>query len=227
MTIKQAIDRANPNGLPDLLRQIKFGSLILGGLPLLRKKFSFVGGSTSARHVATLHHMPLGAEGSAALILRAYARAGGAGVGELAVQAFGATPASGQIAVAPNGDIVALAADALTDVDVFAILMPMEEVVVSLDVVAATGVCALPSSLTTRGVSYLKSAVVTAGTVTGEKRILVPGAVNPGTPQARLSLAKSEVNFTVADAVTKATLTFARNMEIDAYAKLLEAETTA
>lgn len=227
MTIKEAINRANPNGLPDLLRQIKFGSLILGGLPQLRHKFNFDASGASARHQATLDHMPLAADGSAAVILRAYARAGAAGTGELAVQAFGVTPASGQIAVAPNGDIVTLAADALTDVDLYAVLMPLEEKVITLDVIPGTGVCALPASVTGRGVGYLKSALVTAGTVVGEKRILVPGAVNPATPSARLSVAKDAVHFTVADAVSKVTLTLAMNPEVDAYARLYEAETTA
>lgn len=223
MSNKEAFDRAHPNTLPDHFREVGIGTLLAGGL-IHRSKFSFVAGGTSARHVATLQHMALQSSSKAMSILRATVRAG-AVTGELTPQAFGATPATTQIAVAPNGDIVALAADAITDVDVTYLSAPMKELVLTLDVDPATGICLLPPPATGPGVVYLVAAEALVGTVSGEKRVLVPGAVNPATPQARLSVAKTQVNFTVADAVSKAKITLAINVP-NLYSKLYEAEVT-
>lgn len=201
-----AINRANPNTISDHLRNMKWGSILAGRCPQLLQKKSMDAAGNNASQQATLDCFKLGSHMKAATIIRAVARAGAAGTGEMAVQAYGVTPASGQIAVAPNGDIVTLAADAITDLDVY--YQPIELVrrEVQISVIAGTGVGALPAGVLSRGVFYLESAIVTAGGVTGEKRVLVPGAVNPGTPSARLSIAKDAVNFTVADAVTMATV---------------------
>lgn len=228
MSGKTAIDRANPGSLPTHLQNLGgLGSMLLGCVPVLRKKFNFDAAGASASHQSTLDAMALDCGAKAATILRATVRAGGV-TGELAPQAFGATPATTQIAVAPNGDIVALGTDAITDVDVLYIPHgPLKEVVLSgVTVDPATGIFNIPTAWTTRGVVYLHKAVATVGTVVGEKRILVPGAVNPATPSARLSVAKTAVHFTVADAVSKADITLAVLPSEDIYALLTGNEIT-
>lgn len=227
-----ALNRANPNTIPDHFRNFKLGSWLAGRTMQLRKKFNFDVSGNNGRHVATVDCMPLDNRMKAAQVVRAYARAG-AVTGELTVAAASATPTTGQIAVAPNGDIVALATDAITDCDVYYQPIELEEREIIVPVVAGTGVGLLPAGVTARGVFYLASAVVTAGGVLGERRILAPGAVNPATGNARLSVAKDAVNFTVADAVTSATCKvlvlpsthLLNGQEIDLYSLLTGQET--
>jgi hypothetical protein len=222
--LQDGINRCNPNSLADYARLIGLGDVLLGSLPIMRGRFSFAAAGADAGQVATLDVMKLDMGAKAATILRAWARTGGAlsATGELAVQAFGATPATTQIAVAPNGDIVALTADALTDVDVLYIPIKCQAVTLTdLPVVPGTGVAVLPQWVKDRGVVYLDSFNATAGTVTGKKRVLVNGAVNPATPQCRLSVDRTQVNCTVADAVTKATITLAILPPKDIYNQLL------
>lgn len=219
MSLLDALKRANLNGLADHLRSLGLQNL-LGGIPIHRRKFNFDAAGASSSHVATLDHMSLVPELKALSIVRATVRAGGV-TGELTAQAYGTTPATTQIAVAPNGDIVALGTDAITDVDVSYIPIPCKKVTLTdFPVDPATGVLTLPSWVTANGVVYLHSAVVTAGGVTGQKRVLVPGATNPATPQCRLSVPKTAINFTAADAVTKATVVLAVQPDEDVYALL-------
>lgn len=222
MSVREALSRANPNALADHFRNLDIGQILSAGIPVYRRKFSFVAGGTSARHVATLQHMALDPKAKATSILRATVRAGGV-TGELTPVAFGATPATTQIGVAPNGDIVALAADAITDVDVVYVGDKTDSVELVLPVNPATGVALIPSKYTALGIVLLHSANATVGTVTGEKRVLVPGAVNPATPQVRLDVAKTQVQFTVADAVSRATVVLCFGGK-DTYAQLLAAE---
>ena len=224
MTLRAALDRTNPNTLADHFRDIGIGAILQAGIPVARRAFNFDAAGASARHVATLDHMPLDPTCKAAVILRATVRAG-AVTGELTPQVYGTTPATTQIAVAPNGDIVALAADAITDCDVVFIPEKLDVLTLDLVVVAATGVAVVPAqALLGRKIVMLHSANATAAGVTGEKRVLVPGAVNPATPQVRLDVAKTQVQFTVADAVTKATVTLVLSPAKDVYAKMLAAE---
>jgi hypothetical protein len=156
------------------------------------------------QQLSTLATIVMPPEAKASYILRAQARVGTGTVptaGELAVEAYGATPTTGQIAVAPNGDIVLLGSDAWTDLDVLVVCLRSKYVVLTLPVIAATGVCALPAGL---GVQYLQSATVLAGTTLGAKIVLVPATAAPATGKAQLDLAKANVRFATADAVTQA-----------------------
>lgn len=224
MSLHSALQRANPNSLADNLRLLGLGNLC-SSVMLTRNKFSFDAAGASASHVATLDAMALDPKIKALAVTRATVRAG-AVTGELAPQAFGATPATTQIAVAPNGDIVALATDAITDCDVHFLAVACEEVVLELACDPATGIVLIPTAWKDRGVVYLHKAEALTGTVTGQKRILVPGAVNPATPQCRLSVAKDAVHFTVADAITKVRVTFSVHAKENVYDELLKAETT-
>jgi hypothetical protein len=219
-SLKKVLDAANPNTLADGMRILGFGQILRSAISTQIR----MGTPLAATNVlATLRSFALPSDAKASSIQRAYARAGGGTLGELAVQAFGATPADGQIAVAPNGDIVLLAASTYSQVDVEFIPEKGDEFIFAGSV--AANVLTLPASLTGRGVILLADANATAGTTLGKKIILVPGAGAPAAGQARLNLAKGTVTFAVADAVTAATVTLTVVSAINVPA-LLDADST-
>lgn len=200
--VRNSLDRANPNGLSDLLRKIGFGQLLQGQVAQLRRGVDMDALGADPNELATLDVLRLPDEGRAATILRAFARTGTAGTGEMTVAAPGATPATGEIAVSPSGNIVTLAADAITDVDVSYMPERGDSFEGTFDV--ASDVLTIPTSITGRKVVSLLDVEATEGTATGRKVILVPGAGAPAAGQARLNVAKTTVTFAGADAVTRA-----------------------
>lgn len=215
--LKNAFDVAKPETVCDLLRTIAFGDLLRDQLPqVLRKQAP----AADAAQLATLQSFGIVAKGApAASILRARAWRGTATPEELAVQSYGTTPTTGQIAVAPNGDIVVLASDAWLDVDVT--YAPERVDVVTLPPLpVVSGVLTLPKSVldasSNRMVILLLSAVVTAvssGTATGAKIVLVPAGTQgspslPATGKAQLSIDGLTVQFNNAtDHVSQAQVT--------------------
>ncbi len=209
-----SFDKANPNDVADELRSIQFGSLLQGQVNQFRRKSDL--SAAQSYNLATLGILTLPDNGKASSIVSAYARAGGVALGPLTVAAVNATPTTTQIAVTPSGDIACLLSDAYTSVDI--IYTPergdSNAVDINGDVInvsapgnvfpVVTHVITLPSALTARGVVLLTEAEALAGTVTGKKIILAPGAGAPATGQARLNLAKSTITFATADAVTRA-----------------------
>jgi hypothetical protein len=207
-------DKANPNDLPDFFRKIALGSLLMGQMTQQLRKKDLSAASSYA--LATLGCLVLPDNGKAAVILRAYARAGTGTLGELTVVAFGVTPTAGQIAVSPNGDIVCLLADAYTSVDIDFVPERGDSNALDRDgnvnntsapgnvFPVVTNVITLPAVITARGVILLAEAEALQGTATGKKVVLVPGAGAPSAGQARLNLAKSTITFATADAVTRA-----------------------
>jgi hypothetical protein len=161
--LKNAFDTAKPETIADLLRLVAFGDVLRNQLPQVLRKQAPV---ADAAQLGTLQSFGILAKGApAASILRARAWRGTATPEELAVQAYGTTPATGQIAVAPNGELVVLAADAWLDVDVT--YMPERGDVVQLPPLpVATGLLTLPRSVLdasgNRTAILLLSAVVTA-----------------------------------------------------------------
>ena len=113
--LKNSFDTAKPETIADLLRVIAFGDVLRDQLPqVLRKQAP----AADAAQLGTLQSFGCPAKGApAASILRARAWRGTTTPAELTVEPYGTTPASGQIAVAPNGDLVVLASDAWLDVD--------------------------------------------------------------------------------------------------------------
>lgn len=224
MTMKAAFNRTNPNTLADLLRSIGLGDLLRGQInQSLRLKTP----AADTSQLATLASFGVVAKGTAAAeVTRAYARATTAAgtLGELAIQAPNTTPADGQIAVAPNGDIVALLASAYVGVDVD--YVPARGDVVTLeDQVVTANVYTIPAEYTNRGVVYLMSATgYTALGVATDKIIVAPGA--PAATQAALAVNKESVNFNAADAVVlcDVTLLVATAKDLDT---LLEADSNA
>lgn len=202
MTLKTDLDRADLNTVADGLRLAKLGQMLGGELKQVRRKVNMDALGRDPSDLATLDSYVV-QDAPALTVLRAYARAGSAGTGEMTVVAVNVTPTAGEIAVSPSGSIVTLAADALTDVDIE--YMAMRGEVVEITGAPATGVLAIPAQYTARGVLYLLEAEALAGAVTGRKIVVAPAAGLPATTQARLDVAKANVSFNNAtDAVTSA-----------------------
>jgi hypothetical protein len=213
---KAMLNNANASEIASLLAAMKMGNFVRA-MPTQLFRQNPDTFPNPSYDLATLDVLPVPDDAHAATIFRAYARATAAAgtLGELAVQAFGATPADAQIAVTPNGNIAVLAASRYTDIDVLYLPRNYDVVELTLPVVAATGVCVLPTASETapvaaglavikKGYQFLLEAEVLAGGVLGKRIILVPGAVNPATLNCRMDLAATQAQFTIADAVTQA-----------------------
>lgn len=218
--LQSAINRANLNDIADALRAIAFGDVLRALTTYLRKK-NLVTAGTSPYALATLQVLQLPDDAKAHVILRATVKAATAAAQEYAPQAYGATPITLQCAVTPNGDIAFLAADAVTDVDV--VYVPEKGDAVETELPVTTNVLTLPVDWVAAGTVILEEVEATAGTSTGKKIVLVPGAGAPAAGQARLNLAKTTVTFAGADAVSKARVKALISSAIDINA-VLESE---
>lgn len=226
MSLASAIDKGNLNNLASYLQSVRLGQLLQCAIAQTRRTVSPNTASTNPYILATLQATRLN-EVPAAAILRATVKAGGV-TGELAVKLFGVTPATTEIAVAPNGDIVTLAADAITDMDVVYIPEVGDIFEVTL-AVPTTGILALPAGVTALKPILLCEAELLTGAVTGKKIILVPANSNPATGKANLSLPKTSVYFTAADVGASggtARLKFLVKSNVDAAALLAATEAT-
>lgn len=197
---KEALAGATPNTLADHLKAITFAAVMRGQMnQVVRKKDPAV---DSYAPVNTVETVVLADDARATSILRAYSRAGTV-TGALTVVAPGTTPATGEISIQPDGNIMVLAADAITSLDVS--YAPERGDVIELDNwPVVSDAIALPTKITDRGVVLLLEAESLTGTLTGKLRILTPSGSAAATTQARLNLAKTTVKFAPADAVTKA-----------------------
>lgn len=207
----ETLNRANQNDMADIARKVGLGSVLASQVAIsLYRKAPTVG---NAFQLSTLDVFILPDAAKAASVLRAKAFAAGTGtLGELAPQAYGATPIAAQIAVAPNGDLVVLATEQFTQVDI--VYMPVRYDIVTLtNFPAPAGVLTLPTGM--KGCLLLE-AEATAGTITGKKIILVPAASAPATTKAALKTDGSAVLFnTATDVVTAATVKLAVVPSID------------
>lgn len=208
-SLKSELDKASPQFLSDAFRIVKLGSVVRALHTSLRKKTP----AASAVQLGTLQSLVLADDAKAMTISRAYARVATAGTGELTVVSYGTTPTTGQIAVAPNGDIVTLAADAITSLDV--VYHPEKYDIVELTLPVTSNALALPPVVTTPGAILLLEAEALVGTTIGLKIVLVPSASAAATGQARFDLAKLNVKFAPADAVTSARVKLAISSAAD------------
>jgi hypothetical protein len=242
-----ALSTANPTQVADMLRTIGFGAVTRRQSAKLRRQNpnAQAAGVASSYDLATLQAIFLPDDAKAKVIQRVTARAANTGAtGELSIQAYGVTPTTGQVAVSPCGNIVFLATDAYTDVDIDYTPEDLDIQELILPVVPATGVCLLPvasyagtagsgtpTTLTpnvvnnvanANGVYLLLEAEALAGTTIGKKIVVAPAASAPSTGRACLNVTKSQVFFATADAVTQARVKFGYFRAIDLNA-LLEA----
>lgn len=213
-SLKNQINKANPNQLADFLRLLGFGDM-LRALPTYLRKKAPATPPVAAPQLATLQSFSLPDDAKACMILRAVSKKATAGSGELTIDAYGTTPIQGHIAVAPNGDIVMLTADAHLDVDVIYVPEKADVYELTLPVTGAAGLCALPAWLTARGAVTLLEAEVLAGTLLGPKIVLVPADGLPATTKAQLKVLKDVVQFAAADVVTSARIKVSVASKID------------
>lgn len=200
-SLKEVLNTANPSNLSPALQTIGLGDFVAAQKKYLYRKVPV----TNSYNLSTVQCIALPDDLKCASILRAYARAGTAGTGEMTIAANQATPTTGQIASTPNGDIACLGTDAITDLDVFYEPHRLDVVELTLPVVSGTGVCAIPAAYTTspKGIVLLLEAESLAGTLVSKMIVLANGSA-PATGRVNMNVAKSQVQFAVADAVTLA-----------------------
>lgn len=204
MTVHDSLNRANPNSLADMLRKVSFGDVLAQSAVQTVRRVNMDAAGTNPGNVATVDVLVLPDFAKASHILRAYARAGTAGTGEMTVASKDATPATGEIAVAPNGNIVTLAADAITEVDITYVPEGNVTVVESVFPAASDSV-AVPTPITDRGLVAVLEAEVVEGTGTGNKIVLTAGG-SPSAGQCAMSADGTTVEFAAADAVARVRL---------------------
>lgn len=203
-TTMQALNRASPPGLPDLLRLIQLGTVLAGHVP---QQLAGKAPAAQVNELATLNGLGLPYYARASAVLRATVRevSGGAVLGELTPVAHDVTPGTGEVAVSPSGDVVFLAADLATVVDV--VYAPIAGEVVELSLPAPLGIMTLPDEIIARNPLLLLEATATAGTNLGRKIVLAPAAAVVATTKAAIAIDRSKVYFNFAtDAVTAATV---------------------
>lgn len=199
---RKDLNKADPNTLADQARTLLMGDLFLGQMNQTKRKLNPTALGVGSYTLATLHALQVPDRSRAAVVHRATVRAGGV-TGELTPVAYGATPTTGQIAVAPNGDVVVLAADAITDMDL--VYTPERGEIVNVTFPVVSNVLTFPTSgIWARGISLLLEAEAITGTSTGKKIVLVPGNGATAAGNAKLNIAKGTVIFNGTDAVTRA-----------------------
>jgi hypothetical protein len=223
-SLRQTINRADPNTLADILRSLNFGDVMRSQPVYLRSVSAGTTGAV-AQQLSTLGCVVLPEDAKAAFILRCTVKAAGVALGEFTVQSYGTTPTTTQVAVAPNGDIVFLGSDAVTSADI--LYVPQKGDVygqlanssatqtaagtgtgitsLTLTVTPGTGVCTLPTALQGKTIALMQANVV-AGTSTGQKIILVPAGAAVAAGRAALSTNQNQLWFAIADAVTSVTV---------------------
>jgi len=202
---------SGPGQLAEMMKLIGIGTVIRNLPTYLNCKAPLAAGA-SPYDGATIGALVLPDDAKAASIIRAYGRTGGVTATELAAQAYAATPTTGQIAVAPSGNIALLGTDAWTNMDVAYI--PMKQDPVELVLPCASNAAALPVTTNSQlnagtgstgagGVIMLMEAEILTGTTPGKKIVTQESASTAATGTARLDLAKANVKFASADAATQ------------------------
>ena len=206
-TLKEAFNNANPNTLPTLLSRAKLGNLLRTfNVQLVKAVPAAAPLSLAQPQLATLHKVILPDDAHASSIRQAWSRAGTV-TGRLVPQAPDATPTTGQIGVAPNGDITVLAADAITSLDVEYEPLKYDMFLYEGPVVAHD--LALPAAHVARGVLMLIAADGTLGAQTGRKIVVAAGARTTTDTHVNMDVTKTLVQFDATDAITYAKVIYA------------------
>lgn len=212
-SLKQALDRSNPTSVPSMLQSIAFGDVIRRFPTQLRGAAP----SSDPYGVSGNVSLVLPDDAKAATILRAYARAGSGTVGELVVEAIGASLSAGQCCVSPDGNILFDAADAWTSVDVY--YVPAYQDVIELTLPVASGVVTLPVGA---GIACELLEAQRNDTSTAKLQVKAPAATNSTTGTAVFNLAKTSVLLDSSDGATSVRVKLGIVSAIDVNA-LLEA----
>ncbi len=198
-SLKNRLNEGSNNEFPEMFRRVKLGNVMRAMNTHLWSKVPSAGGAANYQ-LATLQRIALPDDAKAESIVTAFSRSATAGSGRLVVALPDVTPGSGEIAVAPNGDLVVLAADAHLLVDV--VYTPRKYDLLRVKLPVAVGLLTIPARFQALA---LLEAKITAGTTLGNSIILKPAAGLPATTKAQLNIAKSQVQFNNAtDAPTEA-----------------------
>jgi hypothetical protein len=199
-SLREYFDRAPVGSLADAFRAIGLGD-VLRAMPVHLQGVSAGTTGACAQQLSTLGTVVLPENAKAAVIHRCtvHANTGSVANGEYTIEAYGTTPATTQVAVAPNGDIVFLGSDGVTSADI--IYTPYKGDVLGQPANSKYGVQSVPLTVLSTGQALLPTAlqgftklllqanVLTAGSggVTGQKIILVPAAAAVASTKAALS----------------------------------------
>jgi hypothetical protein len=184
-SLRESLNRSDLSGLSDMLRTLVFGD-VLRALPV--QLFGVVPSVSGAvpQQPTGLLTIVLPEDAKAASVLRCTVRKGAnSKTGEYAIAAYaaGSHPATKEVSVAPNGDIVFYSTDAVTQVDV--LYVPVKGSVkgqcansvlgvTSLTLqVASTGFAALPAAFSGKALLLMQANIV-SGTNTGECVVVAP-----------------------------------------------------
>lgn len=187
----EVLDAANPNNFPRAMANAKPGAAYRGVL-----RCAVVAANASAICV-------LPDEAKAVALASVYVRSG-ANAGYKEPVNPGATLAANQAKITPTGDVIITAAASTPEVEIWYWSAEQTPITADIAVVAATGVGTLPQGY--EGMTLL-AAEATAGTVTGDATVIARGGT-PATGEAALAASGAAVQFLIADAVTRATITF-------------------
>lgn len=228
-TLREATNRANPNGLASILQALVIGDILTQRMPRAMRAQVPTDSDVILAAPLTCDRIRLPNSCKASRIRRAWARAGGGTLGEMTIHALNANPGANEIAVAPNGDIVTRHADAYTSLDVD--YEPVVGKVITLTdvpVVAATGVCTIPLPIATKNPHLLISATAkAAGVVVAQKVVTWRAAAAPAAGFACLNLIGTIVYFAIADAVASCDLTLMVDADVPDPQLLLVSDNTA
>ena len=207
-TLREATNRASPNGLLSILQSLAIGDILTQRTPRIMRVQVPTASDVTLAAPLVCDRIRLPTACKASRIRRAWARAGGGTLGQMTIHALGANPGANEIAVAPNGDIVTRHADAYTSVDVdYEPVIGKLVTLTGLPVVAATGVCALPAPVIAMHPHLLVTAASKAGTLVAAMTTTWRAAAAPATTFACLNLVGTIVYFAIADGVTSCDLT--------------------
>lgn len=219
MKLKDHLQQANPSDLPALLQKLGVGQLVS---TVSRFIYRAAVNQAPVDQIASVHTIKLPDDAKCGTILLAYALAGTGTLGPLTIDAGPMTTATaaGHVNYSNSGDLTFASADAWTKVDITYMPRRLDVVTLTLPVVATTGVCAIPAAISGR-IVLLEEATAVSGTVTGACAVIAGSdAVPVTTKQANLNLAKTQVQFKIADAVTSATVKLGLVPLIDQHALL-------
>jgi hypothetical protein len=213
-SVREALNRLDVSAIADAFRGVALGD-VLRGLPVYLRGVA-PNNSGTPQNVSTEGVVQLPEDAKAAYIFRCTVKASGVTNGEFTIESYGTTPSTTQVAVAPNGDIVFLASDAVTSADI--IYLPQKGDVLGNNQYSKLGVTSLTLSVSSTGQALipapyaglavlLMQANAIAGTVTGQKQILVPATSATAAGKAALSQDGKSIWFNHAtDGVTQATV---------------------
>jgi hypothetical protein len=219
-SLRELFDRAPVGSLADAFRAVGLGD-VLRALPIHLQGVSAGATGACAQQLSTLGTVVLPENAKAAVIHRCTVHSNGGSVanGEYTIEPYGTTPATTQVAVAPNGDIVFFGTDLVTSADI--IYTPMKGDVLGQPANSKYGIQSVNLTVLSTGQALLPTAIqgfaklllqanvtaVGAGGVSGQKIILVPATSATATTKAALSQDGKSVWFNHAtDLPTAATV---------------------